>query len=80
MNLDPFESYEDEDVWRALESAHLSNFVSGLTEKLEYPIAEGGENLRWGVCVWVCVACVWVCTCVCVCVCVCGCALQTQLV
>ena len=58
-------------MWRALESAHLSNFVSGLTEKLEYPIAEGGENLRWGVCVWVCVACVWVCTCVCVCVCVC---------
>ena len=52
MNLDPFESYSDEDVWRALESAHLSNFVSGLTEKLEYPIAEGGENLR---CVRVCV-------------------------
>ena len=52
VNLDPFESYSDEDVWRALESAHLRNFVSGLTEKLEYPIAEGGENLEvWRVCV-----------------------------
>ena len=46
VNLDPFESYTDEEVWRALESAHLSAFVSGLVEKLEYPIAEGGENLR----------------------------------
>ena len=51
VNLDPFELYSDEDVWHALESAHLRNFVSGLTEKLEYPIAEGGENLRCGECV-----------------------------
>ena len=53
VNLDPFELYSDEDVWRALESAHLRNFVSGLTEKLEYSIAEGGENLRCGECVCV---------------------------
>ena len=53
VNLDPFELYSDEDVWRALESAHLRNFVSGLTEKLEYSIAEGGENLRYGECVCV---------------------------
>ena len=46
MNLDPFESYSDGDLWRALESAHLMTFVSGLEEKLQHEIAEGGENLR----------------------------------
>ena len=46
MNLDPFESYSDGDLWRALESAHLVTFVSGLEKKLQHEIAEGGENLR----------------------------------
>ena len=47
MNLDPFESYSDSDLWRALESAHLKMFVSGLEEELQHHIAEGGENLRY---------------------------------
>ena len=47
MNLDPFESYSDSDLWRALESAHLKTFVSGLEKKLQHHIAEGGENLRY---------------------------------
>ena len=46
MNLDPFESYSDDEVWRALESAHLKTFVSGLEKKLQHHVAEGGENLR----------------------------------
>ena len=46
MNLDPFESYSDGDLWRALESAHLKTFVSGLEKKLLHEVAEGGENLR----------------------------------
>ena len=46
MNLDPFESYSDGDLWRALESAHLLTFVSGMEKKLQHEIAEGGENLR----------------------------------
>ena len=46
MNLDPFESYSDDDLWRALESAHLKTFVSGLEKKLLHEVAEGGENLR----------------------------------
>ena len=46
MNLDPFESYPDDELWRALESAHLKTFVSGLEKKLQHNIAEGGENLR----------------------------------
>ena len=38
MNLDPFESYSDGDLWRALESAHLVTFVSGLEKKLQHEI------------------------------------------
>ncbi|XP_077590459.1 multidrug resistance-associated protein 1 [Stigmatopora nigra] len=48
MNLDPFESYSDEDVWRSLEFSHLKNFVSGLPDKLNHECSEGGENLSVG--------------------------------
>ena len=47
MNLDPFDSYSDDDVWRSLENAHLKTFVSGLEKKLQHQVAEGGENLRY---------------------------------
>ena len=47
MNVDPFESYSDADLWCALESAHLKTFVSSLEKKLQHHIAEGGENLRY---------------------------------
>ena len=47
MNLDPFDTYSDSELWCALESAHLKSFVSGLDKKLQHEIAEGGENLRW---------------------------------
>ena len=47
MNLDPFESYSDDEVWRALESAHLKTFVTGLEKGLQHEVAEGGENLRY---------------------------------
>lgn len=46
MNLDPFDAYSDEEVWNALELAHLKHFVSGLPDKLNYECSEGGENLR----------------------------------
>lgn len=46
MNLDPFDSYTDDDVWQALEFSHLKNFVSGLPNKLAHECSEGGENLR----------------------------------
>ena len=46
VNLDPFDSYSDEEVWTALESAHLRAFVSGLEKGLQHEVAEGGENLR----------------------------------
>ncbi|KAM9734455.1 multidrug resistance-associated protein 1-like [Menidia menidia] len=48
MNLDPFEKFPDEDLWKALELAHLSSFVSALPLKLNYQCSEGGENLSLG--------------------------------
>uniref|UniRef100_A0AAR2KT00 ABC-type glutathione-S-conjugate transporter n=1 Tax=Pygocentrus nattereri TaxID=42514 RepID=A0AAR2KT00_PYGNA len=56
MNLDPFDGYSDEEVWRALELAHLKNFVSGLPDKLNHECSEGGENLSLGQRQLVCLA------------------------
>ncbi len=46
VNLDPFDTHTDQEVWSALESAHLSTFISGLEKGLQHEVAEGGENLR----------------------------------
>ena len=46
MNLDPFGCYSDDELWYALERAHLNNFVSSLERKLSHHITEYGENLR----------------------------------
>uniref|UniRef100_A0A673A0R2 Multidrug resistance-associated protein 1 n=1 Tax=Sphaeramia orbicularis TaxID=375764 RepID=A0A673A0R2_9TELE len=48
MNLDPFDSYSDDEVWTALEFSHLKDFVSGLPDKLNHECSEGGENLSVG--------------------------------
>ncbi|XP_076852199.1 multidrug resistance-associated protein 1-like isoform X2 [Brachyhypopomus gauderio] len=56
MNLDPFDRYSDEEVWRALELAHLKSFVSGLPDKLQHECSEGGENISLGQRQLVCLA------------------------
>ncbi|XP_061829744.1 multidrug resistance-associated protein 1 [Nerophis lumbriciformis] len=48
MNLDPFDTYSDDEIWKALEFSHLKNFVSGLPDKLSHECSEGGENLSVG--------------------------------
>ncbi len=48
MNLDPFEIYNDQQLWSALENANLKDYVSGLEKKLDFECSEGGENLRFG--------------------------------
>ncbi|KAF1388604.1 hypothetical protein PFLUV_G00092020 [Perca fluviatilis] len=48
MNLDPFDTCSEEDLWKALELAHLSSFVSALPQKLDHECSEGGENLSLG--------------------------------
>jgi len=48
LNLDPFETYSDEQIWDSLKHSHLYEYVSGLPDKLEHLCAEGGENLSVG--------------------------------
>ncbi|XP_042250798.1 multidrug resistance-associated protein 1-like isoform X4 [Thunnus maccoyii] len=48
MNLDPFDTCSDEELWRALQLAHLHAFVSALPQKLNHQCCEGGENLSVG--------------------------------
>uniref|UniRef100_A0A3P9Q7W5 Canalicular multispecific organic anion transporter 1-like n=1 Tax=Poecilia reticulata TaxID=8081 RepID=A0A3P9Q7W5_POERE len=48
MNLDPFDKFSDEELWRVLELSHLKNYVAGLKEELQHEVAEGGENLSVG--------------------------------
>ncbi|XP_035257042.1 canalicular multispecific organic anion transporter 1 [Anguilla anguilla] len=48
MNLDPFETFSDEDVWRVLELSHLKTYVGGLKEGLNHEVTEGGGNLSVG--------------------------------
>ncbi|XP_064179062.1 ATP-binding cassette sub-family C member 3 isoform X7 [Anguilla rostrata] len=56
MNLDPFEKYTDEEVWKALELSHLKKFVSNQPSKLDLECSEGGENLSVGQRQLVCLA------------------------
>ena len=46
MNLDPFNIFKDDQLWSALEHAHLKAFVSQLKGQLSFNCNEGGENLR----------------------------------
>uniref|UniRef100_A0A336MEP5 ABC-type glutathione-S-conjugate transporter n=1 Tax=Culicoides sonorensis TaxID=179676 RepID=A0A336MEP5_CULSO len=55
-NLDPFEKSSDDELWRALENAHLKSFVKGLPAGLNHEISEGGENLSVGQRQLVCLA------------------------
>ncbi|XP_058399729.1 ATP-binding cassette sub-family C member 2 [Diceros bicornis minor] len=48
MNLDPFNNYSDEEIWEALELAHLKPFVAGLQLGLSHEVAEAGDNLSTG--------------------------------
>uniref|UniRef100_A0A8C3LXD3 Canalicular multispecific organic anion transporter 2 n=1 Tax=Chrysolophus pictus TaxID=9089 RepID=A0A8C3LXD3_CHRPC len=56
MNLDPFNKYSDEEVWKALELSHLKRFVSSQPSMLEFECSEGGENLSVGQRQLVCLA------------------------
>ncbi|XP_056153641.1 ATP-binding cassette sub-family C member 3 [Lampris incognitus] len=56
MNLDPFENYSDDEVWKVIEHSHLHKFVSNQPAKLGLECAEGGENLSVGQRQLVCLA------------------------
>ncbi|KHJ47246.1 ABC transporter transmembrane region [Trichuris suis] len=46
MNIDPTGQKNDDEIWTALEHAHLKSFISTLPDKLDHEVVEGGENLR----------------------------------
>ncbi|XP_028651533.1 canalicular multispecific organic anion transporter 1 [Erpetoichthys calabaricus] len=56
MNLDPFNNFSDEELWRALEQSHLKEYVEGLQQGLNHEVTEGGENLSVGQRQLVCLA------------------------
>lgn len=56
MNLDPFNKYSEEEIWKALELSHLKKFVSSQPAMLEFECSEGGENLSVGQRQLVCLA------------------------
>lgn len=56
MNIDPFNAYADDDVWQALELAHLKSYAKSLDKGLLFEVAEGGDNLSVGQRQLVCLA------------------------
>jgi len=47
MNLDPTNSNTDNQLWDALELAHLKAHIKGLPGGLDHEVSEGGDNLRY---------------------------------
>ena len=48
FNLDPTSERTDEEVWRALELAHLKKHLTTLPDGLQHEVSEGGENFSVG--------------------------------
>lgn len=47
FNLDPFDTFSDDDLWKALNLVELQPLVAGLPGKLDAPVEENGSN--WSV-------------------------------
>ena len=47
-NLNPFDSYSDEEIWSALERSYLKDIVSKSPDKLDMAVAENGDNFSVG--------------------------------
>jgi ATP-binding cassette subfamily C (CFTR/MRP) protein 1 len=47
-NLDPFNAYEDYELWNVLEQVNMKQFVSKMSDGLEAKVETNGENLSTG--------------------------------
>ncbi|CAD5219876.1 unnamed protein product [Bursaphelenchus okinawaensis] len=56
FNLDPFNRYTDDEIWRALDLANLKNFAAAQPQLLLHEITEGGDNISVGQRQLVCLA------------------------
>ncbi|KAG4168779.1 hypothetical protein ERO13_A12G045600v2 [Gossypium hirsutum] len=48
LNLDPFNEHNDDDLWEALERAHLKDVILRNSFRLDAEVLEGGENFSVG--------------------------------
>ncbi|KAF8788967.1 Canalicular multispecific organic anion transporter 1 like protein [Argiope bruennichi] len=48
FNLDPLEEYSDSDLWKAIERAHLKDYVTSLEGRLDFLILKEEEGLSDG--------------------------------
>ncbi|KAF5283708.1 hypothetical protein FQR65_LT13743 [Abscondita terminalis] len=55
-NIDPFDEYDDEVLWKALEEVELKEMVGGLVASLDSVMSEGGSNFSVGQRQLVCLA------------------------
>ncbi|OON17784.1 ABC transporter, ATP-binding protein, partial [Opisthorchis viverrini] len=46
FNLDPAGNWSDDELWNALENAHLKDYFMEQRDQLDFECSEGGENLR----------------------------------
>jgi multidrug resistance-associated protein (MRP) len=48
QNIDPTNSYTDEEIWRSIDLAHLGDYIKTLPAGLEHKVSEGGSNFSVG--------------------------------
>lgn len=48
INLDPFQEYDDEEIWMALQRAHISSILENTPDKLNSHVTERGSNFSVG--------------------------------
>lgn len=48
FNLDPFDNFDDDALWRAIELVELKGLIERLPDKLDYMVEESGSNFSSG--------------------------------